>query len=987
MAADSAAAFNDQKEKLNTFLEIANTEKQLLTSIYSKGLLHKDVQELYHKARASYENIIVNNYEAVGLQEVEFSLWKLHYKHIVEFRKRIRQANAEKKKIETQEGDSSAVREIDNHMEGLKSFLSEATEFYQELTKKLRKSCGLPRELLLCKNGGMSLPLVPMKLPQCQYACHRFLICLGDLARYGELCKKPDAFKWSLVATYYFEASRIWPDSGNPHNQLALLATYTGDPFLALYHCVRSLAVKEPFPDAWNNLMLLFEENRSSILHSYSSGARLDLLKPSVWCSMDGINHATNGSSNKNMPEAAETVTTGKADVWLLFVRLMSFFLVYSSLEDFQSTLASTVGQLEGLVVMDDDELKAALESYQLMDPTRKGPYRALQLVSVFIFIFHSLTESGNGVDPKKDNKQQSALTELAVAATFICAGRLVEKAATRNNTQTCPLLPTVCVFVEWLVNTLDRAEAHARDEKVQSAMSYFFGALADLLNRLDPCETELAPESTALWEDHELKGFDPMAHVHKSLDFMSHLECIDNFTIKSVCRSRRIFRGASKLAHRSSHLRKWISCDKTGKRFHIRESELADKEKSGVAESGSSLQVKESYQNNCGMAKENGEIQNHPCLSSQSITTDEEEVILFKPITRHNSEPIYTSGTLCDQFSINVINGTATSDESLRRATSLISEQSSPQNDIFSFRPESTNLRYNKPLKQSAAFPAGPPSLNAWVLEKESPRNERGVKDLNRQQLSPIDELSSESLSGLSLKETRDHNVRSMPVSTTMYDTPPPYVTPVPSAPLLPEDASWFKGNSSVFPNKSAFGTKEGDGILGASPVGGYSSPSTVRGPLDFVAGAPGFIEGYPPLLGMSSSEWLYHYRNSQNFERVSNPVWPVHSNAPATYGNLNATNLTRFDVLDQWGNHLASSPMVYLESPQLHPSPPLAYGAEERIIDKHFLGYQRASPYVCGTGMDFRQEQPTLLNYLKERERQIPPESQYKGPNFMGN
>ncbi|KAJ8545514.1 hypothetical protein K7X08_018097 [Anisodus acutangulus] len=900
MDADSAATFNDQKEKLNTFLEIANTEKQLLTSIYFKGLLHKDVQELYHKARISYENIIVNNYEVVGLQEVEFSLWKLHYKHIDEFRKRIRQANAEKRKIETQEGDSSASREIDNHMEGLKSFLSEATGFYQELTKKLRKSCGLPGELLLYKNGRISLPLVPTKLPQCQYACHRFLICLGDLARCGELCKKPDACKWSLAATYYFEASRIWPDSGNPHNQLALLATYTGDPFLALYHCVRSLAVKEPFPDAWNNLMLLFEENRSSILHSYSSGAHIDLLKPSVWCSMAAINRATSGSSNKNMPEATETVTSGKADIWLLFVRLMSFFLVHSSLEDFQSTLASTVGQLEGLVAIEDDEIKAALESYQLMDPSRKGPYRALQLVSVFIFIFHSLTESGDRVDPKKDNKQQSALTELAVAATFICAGRVVEKCATRNSTQTCTLLPTVCV-----------SEAHATDVKVQSAMSYFFSALADLLNRLDPCENELAPESTALWEDHELNGFDPMAHAHKSLDFTSHLECIDNFSIKSVCRSRRIFRAATKLAHRSSHLRKWISCDKTGKRFHIMESELADKGKSGVAESGSTLQ------NNCGMAKENGENQHHPFLNIQS------------PITRHNSEPIYTTGTSCDQFSINVINGTATSDESLRRAISLISEQSHPQNDIFSFRPET--------------FPSGPPSLNAWVLEKESPRNERGIRDLNKQQLSPIDELASESLSGLSLKEIRDHKICSMPVSAAIHDTLP-YVTPVPSVPLLPEDASWFKGNSSAFPNKSAFGTKEGDG-------------------------APGFVEGYPPLLGMSSSEWLYHYRNSQNFERVSNPVWPVHSNAPATYGNLNATNLTRFDVLDQWGNHLASSPMVYLESPQLHPSPPLAYGAEEHRMDKHFLGYQRASPYVCGTGMDLKQEQPTLLNYLKER------------------
>lgn len=38
-----------------------------------------------------------------------------------------------------------------------------------------------------------------------------------------------------------------------------MLATYVGDEFLALYHCIRSLAVKEPFPDAHDNLILLFE--------------------------------------------------------------------------------------------------------------------------------------------------------------------------------------------------------------------------------------------------------------------------------------------------------------------------------------------------------------------------------------------------------------------------------------------------------------------------------------------------------------------------------------------------------------------------------------------------------------------------------------------------------------------------------------------------------------------------------------------------------
>lgn len=48
--------------------------------------------------------------------------------------------------------------------------------------------------------------------------------------------------------------------------QLAVLATYVGDEFLALYHCIRSLAVKEPFPEAQNNLILLLERVKLNVL-------------------------------------------------------------------------------------------------------------------------------------------------------------------------------------------------------------------------------------------------------------------------------------------------------------------------------------------------------------------------------------------------------------------------------------------------------------------------------------------------------------------------------------------------------------------------------------------------------------------------------------------------------------------------------------------------------------------------------------------------
>ncbi|MCD7461940.1 hypothetical protein HAX54_047425 [Datura stramonium] len=328
---------------------------------------------------------------------------------------------------------------------------------------------------------------------------------------------------------------------------------------------------------------------------------------------------------------------------------------------------------------MYDDELKVALESCQLLVPLRKRPLScstALQLVSVFIFIFHSLSESGYEVDPKKDNKQHSAPIERAIAATFICA------------------------------------------------------------------------ESTALREDHDLT-------------FTSHLDSIDNFSSKSVCRSRDIFRAATKLAHRSSQLRKWISCDKQGKRFHITESELADKGKSGVAESGSTLQLKESYQNNCGTAKANEENQVH----------------------------LVSAAKLLPQM----------------RKKSFFS---SPSRDII----------------QDEYIHQAPHVINSPSM--------------------------------LSMELKLEITTFSMPVSAAIHDTPP-YVTPVPSAPLLPEDASWFKRETHQFSLTRVYlEPRKGTVFSRASPVSGYSSPSTVRGPLDFIAGAPGFVEGYTPLLGMSSSE-----------------------------------------------------------------------------------------------------------------------------------
>ena len=118
--------------------------------------------------------------------------------------------------------DGVAQRNNDSHVKSFKSFLTEATEFYQTLIVKLRKHHGVPEEALFYKKGWTSSSVEPDVMLKCQYLCHRCLVCMGDLARYKQQCENPDTqnHNWSVAATHYLVATRIWPDSGNPQNQV-----------------------------------------------------------------------------------------------------------------------------------------------------------------------------------------------------------------------------------------------------------------------------------------------------------------------------------------------------------------------------------------------------------------------------------------------------------------------------------------------------------------------------------------------------------------------------------------------------------------------------------------------------------------------------------------------------------------------------------------------------------------------------------------------
>ncbi|PIN08143.1 Nonsense-mediated mRNA decay protein [Handroanthus impetiginosus] len=959
-------------ERRKSFLEVVNTEKQMLALIYnSKGTLHDDVLELYRKIRTGYEKLLLNSNQMVELQEIEHHLWKLHYELIDEFRRRLKRQsyNAENMKNDNLPENINSQSNSDKGLEGFKSFLSEATEFYQNLILELRKTCGLPSEIFLNNKDCSSFSMDLTKLHACQHTCHRLLVCLGDLARYTESVKKTNPCEWSTAATYYLEATKTWPDSGNPHNQLALLATYVGDSFLALYHCVRSLAVKEPFPDAWRNIMLLFEENRSTKLPSLSSQMLFDFLNPSKRIYLQNADHEENSSPRNSKLGDMENVCSENFDLWCILVRTISILLMRSSLEEFPRSIASALHSLEALLAFDDKKLMVILECYQHLNSSRRGPYRAIQLVSIFIFIVHSLTGNPERDEStRKDDQKLSESAPFAIAAMFICMGRLTERSSRGNNRDSCPLLPAVLVFLEWLAGALEMVEAYEADERVQNALSYFVGALADLLDRIGQNENKTALEYTALWEDHELRGFYPLTSVHGKLDFTTHLDCVENYSSRSQCRSYRIFHAATRIMETSKISRELTFCDKLDQLVNsLKKTNFLEQEPAETAASIPSSGDKEKP-----LSEEN---ESHTGLKTQHIT-DEEEVILFKPITRHNSAPVYISKPTNDPACSEGTQIQTTADEWLRRATSLSSGQNTEDTDSFSFFSTTSDSGHNKPFKQKEplfkdlmSHPTGPPSLSAWVLSRGNSNIERD--DFSKQKLSPIEEMSSTSFSDLSISETKKSEVSTGHVSTIIHDSSPCVTTPTPSAPLLPDDAVWLNGTSITSPYKG----NEADGILGAAP--GYTGWSTVRPPI-------GFVDGYPPLLGMSSSEWLYHYRNSQNMG--INHISPIQFNAPAL-GNYRPNELLSFDPYDQWGNTFVSNPMLYLGSPQLYPNSNPVYGAEEPKRDKLFLGYQRPFPYGCGVGMELSSEQPPLLQYLKEKERQLPPGSQLRGPTFMGN
>ncbi|PIA35229.1 hypothetical protein AQUCO_03600118v1 [Aquilegia coerulea] len=1006
MHIDPADPPSESNNTSNFIVEAGNAEKQLWKLIHSKGLLHTDVRELYRKARRSYEKIILNDHELAELQDIEYSLWILHYKHIDEYRNRIPGSSVIKERINmtTEPNTWTVQNKCDNYLEGFKSFLSEATEFYHCLIKKIRKSYGLPEELLF-SGGSFSSTMDSTKMRRCLFWCHRCLVCLGDLARYREIYGNPDGqnSSWSTAATHYLKASTIWPNSGSPHNQLAMLAIYVGDELLALYHCIRSLAVKEPFPHAWDNLILLFEKNRSSHLHYLSDAAPFDFSKPSERSTLQLKARSSDTFYGDQLRESSGDVLKEQTELWSLFVRMMSYFYLKPSFEDFPCIFSSTVRELEELLLLDDARLNITLESYQHLDVERIGPFRVLQLVSVLIFTIHATSESSK-LQKEEHTKymQQPSLIQQAFVTMFIFMGRLVNRCMMADRLDSSHLLPAILVFTEWLVDVLNRVETYAIEEKCARAIGYFFTGFVGLLNQFDGEGGNIGSlDSSLLWEDNVLRGFLPISQHDGSSDIKIYQEAKFGFDDRKECHIRmcRIFVAAMKIVNSSIGSKKWIIYEETDKKFYT----LPRTRESVEDDADIDLNARR-LQKTCTINEDAiptkscqvpaSEVDGKDLDEHRSSPVEEDEVILFKPITRQDSAPLYLPVATSSQSpSEGVWNLAAPSGECLNRGSTLhlppneigidpinrfgassmtFWQEPIPEDSVMDSFTESTGSPRFRALNAKRDEPpplAGPPSLSAWVVNKDGVGIEegKGVKCANKHGSGHTENSASAYLTDLSIVGTgvsdQDVKITSTPAarfingyayhgnsfidpwdaSATSNRMAPPYMPPLPSAPLLPDDASWFNGNSSNYVEHKNLDNGKGFFSV-ATEVNSSSNFIGTQGPPIFYPNTPQFSNGYIPYPGQTNSaRWLHQYQ--VNLDRNPDNFPPIHHYTPPTFG--------------QFQDHDAS--ML---------APCVTNGAHE---------WKKYGPFR--DARDLRSEQQLLLKYLKEKEWHLQQEAQLGG------
>ncbi|KAK9078092.1 hypothetical protein SSX86_002149 [Deinandra increscens subsp. villosa] len=543
----------------------------------------------WQQMRENFETIILEDHSFSEKHSIEFALWQLHYRRIEEFRAHYNAASATGSATSQTRGGPARPDRASKIRIQFKTFLSEATGFYHDLILKIRAKYGLPigqfypeqgNHVARQKDGKKSI-----EIKKGLISCHRCLIYLGDLARYKGLYGEGESKSrdYSAASSYYLQAASLWPSSGNPHHQLAILATYSGDEMMAVYRYFRSLAAEHPFSTARDNLIVAFEKNRQSYtqLHLESN----DPVKESPGRTKgrgrgraDAVARSKEPITETDMDRATTIRQMFKA-FRVRFVRLNGILFTHTSLETFEEILSLVINALQELLSSGSEE-----ELSFGTDADENGLFIVI-LVSILIFTVNNV-KGGTEGQSYSDIVQNTVLLKNALITFYEIMGQLFKRCIQLADLFSSFLLPGILVCVEWIACNSDAVISKETAEKQSAAQINFWSCCMSLFNKLlsagvvsyededMSCFTDMTryeegnnEYQPALWEDFELRGFLPLDPAHTFLDFSrKHPDSKKD----KVARARRILSAGKVIADKITIDHKKVRFDSKLNKFVI---------------------------------------------------------------------------------------------------------------------------------------------------------------------------------------------------------------------------------------------------------------------------------------------------------------------------------------------------------------------------------------------------------------------------------
>jgi protein SMG7 len=615
----------------------------------------------WQQMRENYEAIILEDHAFSEKHEIEHALWQLHYRRIEELRAHYNAAlsssssqsssSAASPNEKGQSQTSQGPNRVAKIRSQFKTFLSEATGFYHDLMVKIRAKYGLPLSYVsddsgfqngFSKNGNNRSVDVKKGL----ISCHRCLIYLGDLARYKGLYGDGESKSrdFAAASSYYMQASSVWPSSGNPHHQLAILASYSGDEFVAVYRYFRSLAVDNPFTTARDNLIIAFEKNRQAYTQFIGEAKAATVKPPPLRMTGKGRGKGA-GRAPVKESKAEEIAVKEKIPAMseilkafgIRFVRLNGILFTRTSLETFNEVYSCAKNDLLLLLSSGPDE------DYNFGPNSAECSVLIVRLVAILVFTVHNVNRETEN-QSYAEILQRSVVLKNAFSAIFEFIGHILERCVQLKDPSSSYLMPGILIFVEWLACRHDVAVNAESDERESKSRSFFWKNCIALFNKIlssglvfnnedddDACFYNMSPyeegetvNQLALTEDFELRGFTPLVPAQLILDFSRK----PSFGNEKKARVQRIISAGKALANSVQTGQDRFYFDSKMKKFMI-----------GV-EPEINIQ-QESLNLNMNLVEPNADV--------YEDEDEEDEVILFKPSIIEKTE-MQTSNILPPQ-------------------------------------------------------------------------------------------------------------------------------------------------------------------------------------------------------------------------------------------------------------------------------------------------------------------------------------------------